>query len=465
MHRYLRFALGAVVPAVILAGCSDWLTTQNALNNPNAPTTASRDALLVDVETGTAILQSGDLARLFTTWVQQMAGTDRQAVGLGLYIFDEDLAAGDWSQVYTGGGLVDMRTIRQQALAAGDSIYAGVAMVLEALDMGTAADIWGDVPYSQAVNHDKYPTPEPDPQQQVFAEVQATLDTAIDYLKCDPGAVSTCSGPVTGADVIYGGDPSLWLELAHTLKARFYLHTSTRDPSAYALALAQADSGISDPSHDFRTYQSSNNFPNEANLWYQFMSLNRTGYISAGEYLVDLLQSATDSRLGQYFGKNGDGQYLGAPPGGGSGSYSTLSDKRLDPAFRQPMVTYAENQLIKAEAELQTGQGAAALADYNLERTSQGVPTKAPGTVLTLNDIITEKYIADFQEIEAWNDYKRTCLPALTPAVPPLAAPGGIPGRLFYPVSTERSSNPNIPAPQDQPSRNWDQPVACPGEN
>ena len=464
MHRYIRLALSAVVPAALLAGCSDWLTASKAINNPNAPTTASRDALLVGVESGTTILQSGDLARLFTTWTQQMAGTDRQAVGLGLYIFDEDLAAGDWSQVYTGGGLVDMRTIRQQALADGDSIYAGVAMVLEALDVGTAADIWGDIPYSQAVDHAKYPTPQLDPQQQVFAEVQAVLDTAIDYLKCDPGTVSTCSGPVTGADLIYGGDPSLWLELAHTLKARFYLHTSPRDPSAYALALAQADSGISDPSHDYRTYQSGNDFPNEANLWYQFMALNRTGYISAGDFLVSLLSGPpADPRLGQYFDKNGSGTYLGAPPGGGSGDYSTLSSTRMNPAFRQPVVTYAENQLIKAEAELQMGQPVAALADYNLERASQGVPPKVGG--LTLNEIITEKYIADFQEIEAWNDYKRTCLPALTPAAPPLAAPGGIPGRLLYPVSTERSSNSNIPAPQDQPSRNWDQPIACPGEN
>ena len=30
---------------------------------------------------------------------------------------------------------------------------------------------------------------------------------------------------------------------------------------------------------------------------------------------------------------------------------------------------------------------------------------------------MTEKYIALFQNIEVWNDYKRTCLPALA-AVP-----------------------------------------------
>src|SRR5579884_3682499 len=112
MHRYLKLALSVALPVGMLAGCSDWLTASKAINNPNAPTVAARDALLVDVEAGQTTLQTGDLAREFSMWMQSMAGTDRQYVGLGLYIFDEDLTSGDWAQVYTGGGLIDMRTIR-----------------------------------------------------------------------------------------------------------------------------------------------------------------------------------------------------------------------------------------------------------------------------------------------------------------------------------------------------------------
>ena len=44
---------------------------------------------------------------------------------------------------------------------------------------------------------------------------------------------------------------------------------------------------------------------------------------------------------------------------------------------------------------------------------------------MTLADIMTEKYIALFQNTEVWNDWKRTCLPALTPAQ---GTVGGIPG-------------------------------------
>jgi len=447
MQRQLRLALSAAACAAMCAGCSDWLSGPQLTKNPNAPSTAGRDQLLTAVGAGQTVFQTGDLARTFSTWMQQMAGTDRQFIPISLYQYTEDNFSPDWIEVYDAGGLIDERALEKDALAAGDSAYAGVGMVWEALTMGTAADVWGDIPYSQAVSDVLQPAL--DPQQQVFAEVQAKLDTALAYLGCK--SVS-CTGPSPTVDLWYGDSLADWAELAHTLKARFYLHTATQDPSAYALALAQADSGISTPAHDLLSWQSSN--PNEWNLWYQFMVIDRSGYISAGQFLVNLLQSTNDPRLPLYFSPNG-GVFAGAPPGGGSGTFSTLSAIRLDPAFRQPMVTYAENQLIIAEAALQTGQQSIADAAYNAERASQGVPGKSG---VTLQDIITEKYIALFQQIEPWNDYKRTCLPAITPA-----QPTGVPGRLLYPSSAERNANKNVPPPDQQPPRNWDQPNACPG--
>lgn len=446
MRRQFQLALSAAACVAMCAGCSDWLSGPQLTQNPNAPTTAGRDQLLTAIGAGQTVFLTGDLARVFSTWMQQMAGTDRQFIPISLYNYPEDQFSPDWTEVYDAGGLIDERALEKDALAAGDTAYAGIGMVWEALTMGTASDIWGDIPYSQAVS--TVLTPQLDPQQTVFAEVQAKLDTALAYLACTS---STCKGPAATVDLWFGDTLSNWTELAHTLKARFYLHTATRDPSAYALALAQADSGISTPAHDFISWQSAD--PNEWNLWYQFMVIDRSGYISAGKFLVDLLKSTNDPRLGMYFSSS-NGQVTGAPPGGGSGTFSTLSATRLDPAFRQPMVTFAETQLIKAEAALATGQQSMADVAFNAERASQGVPAKSG---VTLSDIITEKYIALFQQIEPWNDYKRTCLPAIVPA-----QPSGVPGRLLYPSATERNANPNIPAPAQQPPRNWDQPNACP---
>lgn len=483
MHRYLKIAVGSLLPVALLGGCNDWLNGPGLTTNPNSPVTTGANQLFIGVTVTQTIQQTGDLARLFSMWMQSMAGTDRQYIPLANYTFDEDAFSGDWSSVYTGGGLIDIRAIQAQKLADGDTAYVGVAKVMEALTMGTAADVWGDIPYREAVS--SVLTPHLDPQQQVFSDIQAQLDTAIVYLQCH---AATCAGPGPN-DLFYGGDLTKWLALAHTLKARYYMHVTTQDPGAYATALAQADSGIADTSGNFTSYQSTS--PTEQNLWYQFMVLQRSGYMSDGANLVDMLvghpapyilatkgkfdtstvvtvAQPADPRALQYYAEidsvKSDNTHVfflrGAPPEGGNGTWSVLADARAGTvagsAFRQPIVTYAENQLIIAEAQLQLGNQAGAIAAYNAERASQGVPAWAGGAI-TLNDIITEKYIADFQEIEVWNDWKRTCLPALV-----AATPSGIPGRLLYGLSAERNANPNIPPPDQQPARNWDQPNACP---
>lgn len=481
MHRYLKLAVGSLLPVALLGGCSDWLSGPKLTSNPNNPVTAARDPLFVGVTVAQTTLQTGDLARLFSMWMQSMAGTDRQYIPLANYVFDQDSFSPDWSTVYTGGGLIDERSIQSQALSVGDSIYAGVAKVMEALTIGTAADVWGDIPYRQAADVSKYSQPEFDPQQQVYSDVQAQLDTAIAWMQCTS---PSCQGPVN-VDLWYGGDISKWIALAHTLKARYFLHVATQDPSAYASALAEAQQGISSPDGDLKTYQSNN--PNEWNLWYQFIVIQRSGYIGSGAFLIDMLAGGPAPQLGP---PNVDGSrppafvdpriamyystvdsipkgthdtltfYQGAPPTGGSGNYSGLADARgggtTGQGFSQPIVTYAENQLIIAEAEFQAANQPAAIAAYNAERESQGVPDWAGPGPITLKDIITEKYIADFQEIEVWNDWKRTCLPALTPA-----APSGIPGRLLYPQSAEKGQNKNTP-PDPTTARNWNQPNACP---
>jgi len=130
--------------------------------------------------------------------------------------------------------------------------------------------------------------------------------------------------------------------------------------------------------------------------------------------------------------------------------------------FRQPMITWAENQLILAEARFKTGDSAGAAVNVNAVRTAVGLPALAAPTFV---DVMTEKYIAMYQNIEVWSDYKRTCIPTLVPN----GTTPEVLGRLPY-GSAERNANANIPLPSDYPTgttgsspvRNWDDPNACP---
>lgn len=438
------------------SACSDYLTGPKLGDNPNRPVTASRANLLVSGLTNLTFQSEGHLARTVCIWMQQCAGTNKQYSSYGLYIVGEDSYFTDWSNAYVRGGLLDLRRIQQDAREAGDSGYAGVALVIESWLIGQTADVWGDIPYSQAVDS-TIGAPTPDAQQQIYDKIQTNLDEAIVLLSAT-NAATTAPG---GEDLVYGGNVAKWKALAYTLKARFYLHTAERvGAPAYAAAFDAATKGIADPSGaaDYRTYQGSN--VTEANLWGQF-EIGWPQYLGAGKFLVTLLQppapAPADPRLVEYFAPNDNNQIVGADPGEGLAvNPSSLSAGRLAANFRQPLVTYAENQLILAEAAWQKAGGgpagnAAAQPYVDAERTALGLGTI---TVGSLSDIMSEKYVELFQNLETWNDYKRTCLPALTPA----GGASAIPARMGYPLS-ERNANTSIP--DAGPQRNWNDPNPC----
>ncbi|MBC7790945.1 MAG: SusD/RagB family nutrient-binding outer membrane lipoprotein [Anaerolineae bacterium] len=446
MNKFAKAVLVVGLPAVLVTSCDNFLTGPKLTTDPNRPQLAEAGQLLVGVQAAQFTQFEGLLARVAAMWTQQLAGTARQHLQFGQYDITESTATSQFSQVYLGGGLIDVMKIEDITDSVGDELFGGIARVWEALIVGTAASLWGDIPYSESVGGVLEPSL--DGQSEVYAAVQAKLDTAITLLESGQGA-----GP-GASDLIFGGDGDKWLEVAHTLKARFYLHLAEADPANYQLAIIEAQQGISSPAGDFTSFHTSSQ--TEANIWHQF-DRERAGDIAAGEFLVNLLKSRSDPRLALYFAPNDDGDIEGAGPSGtGSESPSNLSAERLDPAFRQPIITWAENELILAEAKFSVSGAAAAKPHVDAVRADAGLGPLA-GAV-TLQAIILEKYIALFQNIEVYNDYKRTCFPVLAPA------PGktAIPGRVLYGVD-ERNANSNIPDPQAQPERNDNDPNACTG--
>ncbi|MEW5930741.1 MAG: SusD/RagB family nutrient-binding outer membrane lipoprotein [Gemmatimonadota bacterium] len=466
MHKWTKSALAATALTLTLSGCDDFLTGTGVSDNPNAPVEVGTAQLYQAIQLTQIVQHTGDLARHTAMWTQQMAGIGNQYSGRDQYVVTEQDLAAWYNAIYTGGGLIDIREVITRSEASNDRTYAGIARVWEAYLMGESASLWGALPYSEAVKED-VTTPKLDAQADVYAEVQATLDKAIADLQSGQG---TGPGPT---DLIYGGDRAKWRQLAYTLKARFYMHWveaqafsgthNGKNVSAEAnkacggnclqKAVAAAANGISTPANNFTSYQSTT--AGGENLWYQFMFVRRQGQIAAGRNLVELMKSRNDPRLEQYFAPASTGQVVGAAPAGASGSL--LSATRGAPGFRQPMVTYAENQLILAEAHYLLGTGNP-LTHLNNARTAEGLTAVSglSGAAL-LREIMLEKYIAQFQNVDAYNDYKRTCIPEIKPA----GTAQSVIGRILY-SDTERAANPNIPLPTAQPSRNDNDPQACP---
>jgi hypothetical protein len=317
--------------------------------------------------------------------------------------------------------------------------------------MSFVADMYGRAPYSDAVKSDVL-TPGLDEQVDIYAALQTLLDGAI----ADLGAGTQAQ--VGSLDLSLGGNPQAWIRVARTLKARLYLHTAETNPQAYALALAQAQQGITSPAGDLAEYHSEGSL--EENIWWQFIARDRDSYMRPGQFLVELMKTRNDPRLPQYFALNDAGQFGGAAPGEGldPNKHSNVSDERLRPDFPQPIITWAETQAIVAEAAYRTGNLGLARTALDALRSEFGLGAIGAGLAGTalLRAILDEKYIALFQNYEVYNDWKRTCYPNLTAASN--AYGGNIPARFTYPVA-ERTTNPNVPLPGAQPARNQNDPV------
>lgn len=417
--------LGAALGATACQG--DFLTGGELSNDPNRPTVASNDQLFVGIQETLWAYWGGDPARVTGIYAQQFTGLANQYGALGAtYSQDAATTNGTHAAIYAGGGLVDIVKLEKAAAAANDSLYLGIAQVAEGALMGTGADLFGNLVYKQALQGT--PNPTLDDQLSVYDSVQTVLSAAITNLAAT-GPTNVGPG---AADLTFAGDAAAWTAMAHTLKARFYMHTAEARPDAYQSALNEAKLGIaSDAGNYFGAFTTANQ-PAEANFYYQFHGpAGRGGDLGGGVFLDSLLKARSDPRDAQYFSFDD------------AGGVDWLSDTRDAPDFQQPFVTYDENTLIWAEAAYRTGDVTTALNKLNEERANHGLAAEAVSGMALLNEILIEKYIVNFQlGEEAWNDYKRTCTPNIAPPQPNLI----VPGRLYYDAG-EENTNTNIPAP------------------
>ncbi|MDQ6717373.1 MAG: SusD/RagB family nutrient-binding outer membrane lipoprotein, partial [Gemmatimonadota bacterium] len=261
MQKSTRIFLATIAFASVTTGCGDYLSGPKLTTDPNKQqTTRTPDQYFVPIQANTWFLNEGQLARTAAVWHQQMAGVQRQFSSLDVYSVGEADVEGEWASFYTGGGIIDARKLQAQVSALGDKRYLGIAKIYEAWLIGTAADVWGDIPYSEAVGTSA--TPKLDKQMDIYASIETLLGSAITDLTAGVGA-----GPGS-ADLVYGGNAAKWIAFAHTLRARYYLHQAEVAPSNYALALAEAKLGITSSANDYVAYHSS--VPAESNQWYQF---------------------------------------------------------------------------------------------------------------------------------------------------------------------------------------------------
>jgi hypothetical protein len=94
------------------------------------------------------------------------------------------LQEGKWAGIYNV--LFDLHQVEQKALASNQPFYRGIALIMKAHLFQNLVDLYGNVPYSQAFRPSEFPTPAFDKGEDIYADLQVKLDTAIGIMKTAP---------------------------------------------------------------------------------------------------------------------------------------------------------------------------------------------------------------------------------------------------------------------------------------
>ncbi len=410
--------------ASVFSSCKEYIGG-DINQNPNDPITAPLSEHLPAIQIALADICGGEFSRMNSLLVQQVEGLNRT---FPLYLYSALIPErfdASWTDVYENI-LIEIKIAKAVALEEGHHHYRGILYVVEAYTLMMATDVWDDMPYSEALNGINNFNPAYDEQSAIYNNIYALLDEAVDLFNGPAGTL-----PPENRDVYFFGNINNWIKAAHAIKARGLLHDKD-----YAGAMAEATKAFEDPSENMGF-----NYPDPTNAspWFRF---NRErADIAFNPQMGDLMLALNDTnRLAVM-----DQEFF-------------INNTYLQPDFFQELITFRETQFIIAEADVRNNVGGSAVghaaylagikasfdrlglsdADYQ-SYISQ--PTVDPGVGnLTLELVMTQKYIAMFLQPEAYSDWRRTGVPTLEPEFG-----SAVPVRWQYPA-VEHKFNANAPS-------------------
>ena len=429
---------------LLFVSCDAWI--DHDINvDPDSPADVPMNLLLPTIEqTIGFVLLGNDGVRTTNIWMQQFDGVDRQSYTTARYQLNAGDTGNFWSSIYSEG-LVNAKIIIDKAGTEGQESpnYAGVAKVLTAATLGMTSDLFGDIPYSEALQGSANLTPVYDSQESIYSSIFSLLDDAVVDLNSTTNAFS-----ITG-DVCYNGSLSKWKKAAYSIKARHLLQLSeVNGNAAYTAALAAVAQGFTSDADDFKVPFDAD----DHNPIFQFME-QRTD-IRMAATLVDMLKADDDPRLPFYVDQDANGEYTGSVINSQNANASRPGTYVAGESAPTYIMTYSEAKFIEAECKLQLGQSGAqaayeaAVAASVLRVTGSAntawLDANINGDPVTMEKLMTQKYINSFGTNQAWADYRRTGYPNLTLA--PDAVIPEIPSHYPYPQSELSYNGANVPS-------------------
>jgi len=448
-----------VLLAFTMASCTKNFDADR--NNPNGVEDATPASFLAPVLYG---VSSADInrAQLMGNELVQYTVLKGDVPEFHRYVIHASDATYFWQQYYRYA--YNVQDMYRRAVALGDNNYVAVALTLRAWIFSHLTDMFGDVPYSDALKGDSLLLPTFDRQQDIYPSLLAGLDSAAD-LFATSGTLDF-NGPVV--DILYAGDVNKWRKFCNSLRLRLYLRVSKRPEMNSAAKIATiAANSTKYPIFTSTAEEANLNYTNITPFFNPFFTTRNLDFSSSrapSEFILDALASRNDPRLPVWYLQTG-GKYIGVPSAylrSMDGVIFATATSALNTTLQQTprlgqIMSYAEVEFILAEAALNGWVSGDPATYYNngIQASMQHWGVSLPADYLAqpnvafdgqLSTILLQKYLAQFfVGFESWFEFRRTGLPVL-PVGPGAQNDGKMPTRLPYPIECQNLNSKNYQA-------------------
>jgi len=449
-----------IVITSILFSCEKWIDPEINID-PDQASEVTMATILPSIEAGVAyhVCGGSDIIGIQSMWLQQIDGISGYFIAITNYIVDPRVVNTLFDGSYSGG-MMDAKVLADLATEKNSPHNLGVAKVNMAIFLGQLTDVFGDIPWSEALQGIDYPRPVYDEQEYIYEEIFRLLSEAIDHL-------SETNEPVgIYGDYFYEGDALLWFKAAHALKARYHLHlTKRKGNQAYQDALFELNEAFTSNDDDMQFNYGSGD--SESNPLYQFMR-DWDGY-RLGAYFIDMLKAYNDPRLPVFAYPDANDEYTGSEPGSANTEASRPGFAVADAESPTYLMTFVECLFMKAEIIYQIANDENQVREILIQAVTESLNkfgvydetwlSEYSDSVENLTgedlfeEIMTQKYIATFYQAESYHSWRRTGYPVIPPN--PLGAEDEIPTRFPYTSLEMTYNNENVPKGVTITDRVW----------
>ena len=448
--KYLtNYSILALLTAILFAGCTKDFTELNT--NPNAPVDVQPELLLrqvifdyADGMSYEGFTGGANLGQYFS------ADPGFNAFDRGNLLAPQ-FGGNPWPLLYTN--LRDIQIVLDKSRTdASLAVYEGPALVLKSLIAANITDIFGDVPFAEAVQGGSgIVNPSYSLQEDIYTGeegILANLKRAVEVMEDYTGATQL------KGDELYGGDLDGWIRFANSLRLRYLLRSSSQNAAATFEFFEVFNEGnfISETSED-AVYQF-NSAPNDFRMARARLG-DFTNYLMSTT-IDTTLDAFDDPRQALWFRPNTAGDFNGVRNGLPAGS--TVSNPTIpglvwrenSTDLKANFMTSWETQFVLAEAatvglifsnptfHYEAGV-TQAFAYWNSEMPADYL--SRPGVAYEdLAQVATQRWLASIGNgYEGWIEWRRTGFPEF---LAPLSSLNGglIPVRFPYPA-TEQALN------------------------